>query len=65
MADISKCEGKGCKLKEICYRYTCPGDSMWQSYLIIEVPEGQTHCEMFWPDPEYQYEEARKKRKKK
>jgi len=52
MADISKCRGKGCALKEICYRYTCPGDELWQSYTMVDesLKPGDTHCEMFWPD---------------
>ena len=36
MADITKCEGTGCIVKDICYRYTAP-DGLRQSY-FIEIP---------------------------
>lgn len=46
MADISKCDGKDCPLKETCYRYTAP-DSGWQSYL--EPTKRGKDCEHYWP----------------
>lgn len=49
MADISMCQGKGCALKDVCYRHTANA-SQYQSYLMIELKPGATHCEMFWPD---------------
>lgn len=52
MADISKCNGTDCKLKEICYRYTCEGDIYWQSYLIPNAT-GEA-CDCFWPDEDYE-----------
>lgn len=64
MADISKCAGKGCKLKEACYRYTAKADEMWQSYVMADeslTPE-QTHCDMFWPD-EYAIERENENKK--
>lgn len=52
MADISKCTGKGCKLKKICYRHTAPENEFRQSYSMFEqqIKPGDTHCEDFWPD---------------
>lgn len=52
MADISKCFGKGCKLKELCYRYTAKSDEYYQSYTMADeaLTPNQTHCDMFWPD---------------
>lgn len=52
MADISKCFGKGCKLKELCYRYTAKADEYMQSYVMADegLKPDQTHCDMFWPD---------------
>lgn len=48
MADISKCSGKDCPLKEQCYRYTAP-DSKWQLRLVIVPYKKETNtCEMFY-----------------
>ena len=33
MADITKCTGEGCPLKETCYRFTAPTD-MYQSFFV-------------------------------
>ena len=49
MADISKCEGLDCPLKETCYRYTSYPDEDYQAYLIpIDYLDGE--CEMYWND---------------
>jgi hypothetical protein len=37
MADISKCDGENCPLKESCYRFTVESNPLWQSY-FSEVP---------------------------
>jgi len=64
MADISKCFGKGCALKEICYRYTCKGDDLYQSYILADesLKPGETHCDMFWPDKQYVEDKNESKR---
>jgi len=46
MADISKCSGHGCELKETCYRYKAP-DSHWQSW-FNEVPFKDGKCDYYW-----------------
>ena len=50
MADITKCEGKNCPLKDMCYRYTAK-EGIWQSY-FTEIPgewkEDKFSCDMFW-----------------
>jgi hypothetical protein len=50
MADITKCSGANCPLKDKCYRYTAPA-SMSQSY-FWDVPGNienkQFTCEMYW-----------------
>ena len=49
MADITKCEGKYCPLKETCYRFTAKDNEYGQSY-FIETPynkETKT-CEYLW-----------------
>jgi len=63
MADISKCFGKGCPLKEICYRYTAPTDKFAQTYTLVDesLKPGDTHCDMFWPDNEPDWIEIKKK----
>ena len=46
MADITKCRGDGCIVKEKCYRYTAK-DSSYQSY-FVEVPFREGKCDMYW-----------------
>jgi len=46
MADIAKCIGKNCKVKESCYRFTAPPSEYWQSYIMPNVKDGK--CEMYW-----------------
>jgi len=50
MADITKCKGTECPIKDGCYRYTSQA-GMMQSY-FVEIP-GKTEnnkfsCEMYW-----------------
>lgn len=47
MADITKCKGTDCPLKEKCYRYKAKDSRYWQSYMI-EVPYKDGECEYFW-----------------
>jgi hypothetical protein len=46
MSDISKCSGKGCKLKKRCYRYTAKS-GLWQAY-FTNPPIKDGKCDMFW-----------------
>lgn len=49
MADISKCEGTNCPLKEKCYRYTVKDDEYWQSYFTkipYDIESGE--CDYLW-----------------
>ena len=46
MADITKCKGEDCQIKEKCYRYTT-NVSMYQSY-FSESPIKDNKCVMFW-----------------
>ena len=46
MADIAKCTGRGCDLRETCYRFTAP-KGMWQSY-FMNPPIKDGECEMYW-----------------
>jgi hypothetical protein len=46
MADITKCNGIGCHLKEKCYRFTAKADE-YQSY-FLESPIKNGVCDMYW-----------------
>jgi len=47
MSDITMCSGKGCNLKDKCYRFTAPKSKYMQSYFTIPpIKDGK--CDMFW-----------------
>ena len=46
MADISKCKGTDCPLKEKCYRFTAPTGER-QSW-FTETPFKDGECEYYW-----------------
>ena len=49
MADMSKCIGTDCPLKESCYRYTAPESEIWQSWLSVVWYDKTTNkCELWW-----------------
>lgn len=57
MADITKCVGTDCPLKEKCYRYKAE-DSYWQSYSDFTVyfgNNGKIECEYFLPLCKYDF----------
>ena len=46
MADITKCTGIGCRVREDCYRYTAPA-SEWQSWFAVApVSDDENGCDM-------------------
>lgn len=46
MADITKCKGTGCRLREYCYRFTAP-TSEWQSWFsVVPVGDDEKGCDM-------------------
>lgn len=51
MADITKCSGEGCPVKEQCYRFTAKANEHWQS-VFVDVPgywyEEKWKCDMYW-----------------
>ena len=47
MADITKCKGEYCLLKEKCYRYTAKDNEYRQSY-FMEIPIKNGICDMYW-----------------
>ena len=47
MADITKCTGENCPLKDRCYRFTAKADEYRQAYFgAPPIKEGK--CEYFW-----------------
>ena len=46
MADITKCKGTNCPLKESCYRFLAM-ESLRQSY-FTDVPFKDGKCEHYW-----------------
>ena len=49
MADITKCEGTDCPLKESCFRFKSKANEYWQAY-FTKVPfnEESDSCEHYW-----------------
>lgn len=72
MADITKCKGEDCPLKESCYRYTAPYDKYRQSIFLNPPYNKETKsCTMYWGETQdsilsqlEQIVQPKKKRKK-
>jgi hypothetical protein len=47
MADITKCKGEGCPIKESCYRFTAEASDFRQSYFLTPPFDGKT-CDVYW-----------------
>jgi len=48
MADITKCSGIGCDLKDNCYRFTAKASEFRQAYFFnVPIKENQT-CNYYW-----------------
>jgi hypothetical protein len=47
MADITKCKGTNCPIKQNCYRYTAKEDEFYQAYFTV-VPLKNDECDMYW-----------------
>ena len=47
MTDIAKCFGRGCPIKNECYRFTCPTDYHWQTYGAFMYDLESKKCEDF------------------
>lgn len=48
MADITKCVGTDCSVKEMCYRYTAPVNDFRQSWLYECPLKEDGSCDMYW-----------------
>lgn len=49
MADISKCDGRACPLKESCWRFLAP-ESDWQTYANFDAffDHKENKCDHYW-----------------
>ena len=59
MADITKCKGTNCPVKEKCYRFTAKSDEILQSY-FLKPPIKYGKCEKFWGENSQQIYEQLK-----
>ena len=46
MTDITKCNGRGCDLRETCYRFTAPAGMLQSYFMTSPIKKGE--CEMYW-----------------
>jgi len=46
MADITKCTGRGCDLRETCYRFTATAGMLQSYFMTSPIKNGE--CEMYW-----------------
>lgn len=59
--DYTSCPGNECPIKDKCYRFTGPKESLYQSY-FVEIPGNWEktddsdapgwNCQMFWGEPQ-------------
>lgn len=52
MADIAMCNGKGCHIREECYRHIAKPDPKFQDQVaeaFKKCKSGLIYCENFWP----------------
>jgi len=47
MPDITMCNGVGCEIKEICYRYKATPSEFMQSYFFT-APNKGLECDYYW-----------------
>jgi hypothetical protein len=48
MPDITMCNGVGCEIKEICYRYKATPSEFMQSYFFTTPNKGLNYCDYYW-----------------
>jgi hypothetical protein len=63
VADISKCKGQGCNIKNTCYRFLADADDYMQSYIKGNVSDDGEYCDHYWPDTEEAARDMKKKKK--
>lgn len=50
MPDIAMCEGKFCKKRNTCYRFTATPSLYRQSYIVVGKKEQQGDCSYYFPN---------------
>jgi hypothetical protein len=53
VADISKCNGERCPIRDACHRYTAIASPFWQSYGNFTFNTETNSCEDFWDNEGY------------
>lgn len=55
MVAITKCNSSDCRLKEKCYRWTCPADeeNQWYADFSSEMNGNGMGCRMILADPSH------------
>jgi hypothetical protein len=52
MADITKCKGINCPVKDNCYRYTARDSGFYQSWFVDnnvgKMVDNKFSCDMYW-----------------
>jgi hypothetical protein len=48
MADISKCSGERCPLRDTCYRYLAKANHDYQTYLALSHDANKKYCGFYW-----------------
>ncbi len=48
MANITKCKGMGCELRETCYIFKAVANEYRQSYFGVPPYKTETECEQYW-----------------
>ena len=48
MADITKCSGDYCELRETCFRYKAKDNAYRQSYFVNQPNANSYDCDMYW-----------------
>ena len=52
MADITKCNGDKCEMKEYCYRYTAKASENQSYFMGATINDENDNCEYYWKDKE-------------
>jgi hypothetical protein len=52
MADITKCKGINCPVKDNCYRYTARDSGLYQSWFVDDnvgkMVDNKFSCDVYW-----------------
>lgn len=52
MADITKCKGINCPIRDNCYRYTARDSGFYQSWFVDDnvgkIVDNKFSCDVYW-----------------